>query len=155
MRKFTQFIITFLISGLGLVSMSSPVSAEDMTFNNIKYSNGGIGEEESDLMKSKAGDFNLRLYMSEGKHGHYITDTKVTIKDKKGNVVLDIANGGPMLFIAVENGIYTIQVDYLGNKITKKVVVTNHRGVNVYLTWKGDKTEPESLGESPDSISTQ
>ena len=157
MRKIIQFIIAVLISGLGLASISSPVYAEDMTFNNIKYSNGGIGQEESDIMKSKAGDFNLRLYMSEGKHGQFITDTKVTIKDKKGNVVLEVASGGPMLFIEVENGIYTIQADYLGNKITKKVVVTNHRGVNVYLTWKGDKTEPESetLDESSDGNSTQ
>jgi hypothetical protein len=155
MRIITQLIIAVLISGLALVSMSSLVYAEDTTANNIKYLNGGIGQEESDMMKTKAGDFNLRLYMSEGKHGHFITDTKVTIKDKKGNVVLDLASGGPMLFIEVENGHYTIQADYLGNKIIRKVVVTNHRGVNVYLTWKGDQTETDTNEESSDENTSQ
>jgi hypothetical protein len=150
MMKISKSVLAALLSCLALAFMSNPIKAEDMVASNAKYSNGGIGQEEADEMKAKAGDFNLRLYMSEGKLGHFITDTKITITDKKGIVVLDVASGGPMLFVDVINGIYMIKADYQGSIITRKVVVANHRGVNVYLTWKGDHSEIES--DAPDEV---
>jgi hypothetical protein len=142
--KISKSGLAALLSCLTLVLTNFPIQAEDMDKSNLKYSNGGIGQEESDEMKAKAGDFNLRLYMSEGKQGHFITDTKIVITDKNGIDVLNLASGGPMLFVDVKNGIYIIKADYLGSIITRKVVVANHRGVNVYLTWKGDLSEIES-----------
>jgi hypothetical protein len=155
MRKIAKSILAVLISSIGLASMPHLVYAENIAINNTKYTNGGIGQEEADEMRTKTGDFNLRLYMSEGKHGDFITDAKVTITDKKGNIVLDLASGGPMLFVYVINGIYTIKADYLGATLTRKVVVTNHRGVNVYLTWKGDETETKAVDESAEGNSPQ
>jgi hypothetical protein len=41
-----------------------------------------------------------------------------------------------MLFAHVGNGSYKINAIYSGITISRKVVVSNHRGVNVYLTWR-------------------
>ena len=132
----TKFFIAGLLSSLVLFSTVSRVYAEEADSGNAIYANGGVGQEESDDMRAKAGDFNLRLYMSEGKSGQSITGVKVIITDKKGNTVLDMLSAGPMLFARVRKGNYKITAVFGGTTITRKVLVTNHRGVNVYLNWR-------------------
>jgi hypothetical protein len=140
----TKFFITGLLSAVALLSMANAAHAEDGNTGDAIYANGGIGQEESDEMRAKAGNYNLRLYMSEGKHGHAITGTQVTITDKKGDVILDVPSAGPMLFVHVANGTYTINANYSGTTITRKVVVVNRRGTNVNLSWKTTDTDPNT-----------
>ncbi|MDP3088275.1 MAG: hypothetical protein Q8M99_08860 [Methylotenera sp.] len=92
-------------------------------------------------MRANAGNFNLRLYLSEGIHGHSITGAQVTIIDKKGNIILDTLNGEPTLFAHLINGSYTINTIYKNSLKTRKVIVSNHRGVNVHLNWKALDSE--------------
>jgi hypothetical protein len=139
-----KFFVTGLLSAVTLLSMANAAYAEDGNTGDAIYANGGIGQEEADEMRAKAGNYNLRLYMSEGKHGHSITGTQVTITDKKGNTVLDLPSGGPMVFVHVENGSYTINANYSGTTITRKVVVANRRGTNVHLSWKTTDTDPNT-----------
>jgi hypothetical protein len=140
----TKFFITGLLSAVALLSMANGAYAEDGKTGGAIYANGGIGQEEADEMRAKAGNYNLRLYMAEGKHGHSITGTQVTITDKKGNVILDVPSAGPMLFVHVPNGSYTINANYVGTTITKKVVVANRRGTNAHLLWKTTDTDPNT-----------
>jgi hypothetical protein len=140
----TKFFLAGLLSVVTLLSMANVAYAEDGKTGDAIYANGGIGQEESDEMRAKAGNFNLRLYMSEGKHGHSITGTQVTITDKKGNVILDVPSAGPMLFVQVENGSYTINATYVGTTMTRKVVVANRRGTNVHISWKTTDTDPNT-----------
>ena len=131
-----KFFFASLISSLALLSTVNNLYAEEGNINGTTYVNGGIGQEEADEMRTKAGSFNLRLYMSEGKHGHSVTDAQVTVFDKKGNISLDLSNGGPMLFMHVVNGGYKIVAKYNGITITRSVHISNRRGENVYLIWK-------------------
>jgi len=150
MMNITKFLLAGLIGSLTLLATANTVYAEEGNTGDAIYANGGIGQEEADEMRAKAGDFNLRLYMSEGKYGQSITGVQVTVTDKKGNPVLDVPSGGPMLFAHVANGTYLVKAIYNGTTISRKVVVSTHRGVNAYLTWKstetnvGNDTEDES-----------
>jgi hypothetical protein len=139
-----KFIFTCLISTTTLLSMVSFAYADEASTGEAAYANGGIGQEEADEMRAKAGSFNLRLYLSEGKHGHSITDVQITITDKKDNIKLEIASGGPMLFLHLANGSYKITAKHNGSVITRNVVVTSHRGTNAYLNWKDAETETDT-----------
>jgi hypothetical protein len=146
-----KFIISCLISTITLLSMVSYANTEEMSTGEAMYANGGIGQEEADEMRAKAGSFNLRLYLSEGKYGHSITDAQITITDKKGNLRLDLASGGPMLFIHLENGSYKITAKYNGSVITRNVMITGRRGTNTYLNWKDgeiDNDTEDTLSQS-------
>lgn len=143
MTNITKFLLTGLIGAMAMLTMATSVYAEDNSIGEATYINGGFGQEEADDMRTKAGDYNLRLYLSEGKMGHSITDVPVSITDKKGNVRLDYATSGPMLFLQVENGTYNISAQHNGVTLTKKVAVINHRGVNVYLNWKNTEVDVE------------
>ncbi len=151
MMNITKFLLAGLIGSMTFLATANTVYAEEGNTGDAIYANGGIGQEEADEMRAKAGDFNLRLYMSEGKHGHSITGVQVTVTDKKGNAVLDVPSGGPMLFAHMGNGTYIINAIYNGTTITRKVVVTNHRGVNVYLTWRATDTNVDNDTEDESS----
>jgi hypothetical protein len=150
--KIAKFLLGGLLTSFVLISTVNCVYAEEGNAGDVIYINGGIGQEESDEMRAKAGDFNLRLYMSEGKHGHSITGVKVSILNKKGNVVLDLLSGGPMLFAHVENGNYVVNAIYEGTTITRKVLVINHRGVNVYLNWRAKVANDDNDSEDGSSL---
>ncbi len=143
MVNIVKFLLTGLIGVIAMLTLVNNVSAEVSNSGEATYINGGIGQEEADGIRAKAGDYNLRLYLSEGKLGHSITDVPVTITDKKGNVKLDFASGGPMLFLQMEKGTYKISAQHNGVTLTKSVTVINHRGVNVYLNWKNTAVDVE------------
>jgi len=124
------------ISIITLILLIKVTCAEEISVRDSINVNGGIGEEDASEMRAKAGSYNLRLYMSEGKQGQFIAGAKITISDKKGNVILEEPNSGPMLFVYVANSSYTINAVYKDITITRKVIVSNRRGENVYLIWK-------------------
>jgi hypothetical protein len=136
-----KFSLTSLVSAIAIITMPYTLYANDNSQET--YINGGIGREEADDMRTKAGRYNLRLYLSEGKLGHSITDVPVTITDKKGNVTLDLTSSGPMLFLQVEKGSYKIRAQYNDITLTKNITVINQRGVNVYLNWKNTDVDME------------
>jgi len=142
MMNIVKFLLNGLIGAMVIVTTANIAYAVEGNVGETAYVNGGFGEEEASDIKAKAGEYNMRLYLSEGK-GHSIADVSVTITDKKGNVRLDLPNGGPLLFLKLENGIYKISAQYNGVTITRKIPITNRRGVNVYLNWKSTEVEDE------------
>jgi len=143
MMNIVKFLLTGLIGVIAMLTMANAVYAGDSNVGEATYINGGFGQEDAGDMRAKAGNYNLRLYLSEGKRGHSITDVPVTITDKQGNIRLDFSNGGPMLFLQMGKGTYKISAQHNGVTLTKNVTVINQRGVNVYLNWKNTEVDVE------------
>lgn len=138
-----KFLLTGLLGLMAMFTIANNTYAEDSGISEATYINGGFGQEEADEMRAKAGEFNLRLYLSQGKQGQSVADVPVTILDKKGNVKLELAGGGPMLFLQLEKGTYKINAQHNGVTLSKKVTIINQRGVNVYLNWKNTEVDME------------
>ncbi len=160
MTNITKFVLTSLMSTfflislvctITLLSMVSTAHAEEASAGEAIYANGGIGQEEADEMRAKAGSFNLRLYLSEGKPAHAITDAQITIADKKGNVKLDLTSGGPMVFLHLANGSYKIIAKYNDVTIIRNVIIASRRGANIYLNWKSAGNDVDS--DTEDTLS--
>lgn len=149
MLKIVKSILTGLMGAMAMLAISNTAYADEMSTDQPAYINGGIGQEEADEMRANAGKYNLRLYFSEAKQGQSISDVAVTVTDKKGNVKLDIADAGPMLFMHMENGTYKVVCQHNGVVIAKTVKVANHKGVNVHLNWKN--TAADAVEESSDN----
>lgn len=147
MTHMTKFLLASVICTATLLAASNVAYAEVGNRTETTYLNGGIGQEESAEMRAKAGDFNLRLYLSEGNRTS-ITNAKITITDKTSHVRIDIADGGPMLFLRLENGRYKINAQYNGINIIRNIVISNRHGTNVYLNWKNTETAVEATVEN-------
>ena len=139
--KIIKSILIGLMAAIAMIAISNTVYADEINTEHPTYLNGGIGQEEADDMRMHAGEYNLRLYFSEAKKGQSISDVAVTITDKKGNIKLEIADAGPMLFVHMGNGTYKVTSQHNGVIFTKTVKVVNRKGVNVHLNWKNSAVD--------------
>jgi hypothetical protein len=149
MMKIVKSLLIGLFGAMAMLVTSNTVYAEKISTEQPAYINGGIGQEEADDIRVNARQYNLRLYFSEAKQGQSISDVAVTVTDKKGNVKLEIADAGPMLFMHMENGTYKVVCRHNDVVITKIVKVINHKGVNVHLNWKN--AAADAIEESSDN----
>ena len=147
--KIIKSILTGLMAAIAMIAISNTVYADEINTEHPTYLNGGIGQEEADDMRMHAREYNLRLYFSEGKKGQSISDVAAKITDKKGNVKIEVADAGPMLFAHMENGTYKVISQHNGVTLTKIIKVVNRKGVNVYLNWKN------STADDTDEISDE
>jgi hypothetical protein len=139
--KIVKSLLTGLMGVMAIFAITNTAYADEVNTEQPAYINGGIGQEEADDMRLHAGEYNLRLYFSEAKQGQSISDVTVTVTDKKGNVKLEVADAGPMLFVHMENGIYKITSQHNGVIFTKTVKILNRKGVNVHLNWKNSAAD--------------
>lgn len=147
--KIIKSILIGLMAAIAMIAISNTVYADEINTEQPTYLNGGIGQEEADDMRMHAREYNLRLYFSEGKKGQSISDVAAKITDKKGNVKIEVADAGPMLFAHMENGTYKVISQHNGVTLTKIIKVVNRKGVNVYLNWKN------STADDTDEISDE
>lgn len=114
----------------GLLSLcfSSALFAQEslpsvQTFGGVSYITGGIGLDESVAMKAAEKDFTLSLLFAQTKRGEFVSDVKVSIKDKTGKTVLEAMSDGPVLLARLPAGAYTVSADYDGKVLVRKVQV--------------------------------
>ena len=147
MKKFYKFCLACLISFLVMFYSMSFAYAEDVETAETEYLNGGIGQEEAEEIRAKAGNFNLRLYLSEGNPAHAISDAQITISDKQGNVVMNVVSRGPMLFIKLDKGNYKIIAKFKGITISRNALINSRRGKNIYINWKNTGNDVALVNE--------
>jgi hypothetical protein len=100
----------------------------------VSYISGGIGEDEKELMRPMAKQYNLRMAFATTA-GEYLADIKVTVHDSKGKVVLDTLSEAPCLLAAVPAGTYKITAEREGKKIVKTANLAARRGAALYFYW--------------------
>jgi hypothetical protein len=100
--------------------------------NGVQYAVGGVGSDARAEMQSLAVSHNVLLKFAESS-GEYLIPDSVSVR--KGNIdVLNVANGGPLLYVSLPNGAYTVFATYKGVVRTKAIQVAG-RNPDVVLTW--------------------
>jgi len=139
LKKLLQNVILVM----ALLYSVNTAFAEEINIPDVEYINGGIGQEDADDIRAKAGAYNLHIYLSEGTQGHSITGAAVTITNQRSKVNLDFTNCGPMLFLKLEKGTYEISAIHNGVTLIRKIFITKQRSMNIYLNWKNSTTDEE------------
>ncbi len=106
------------------------------TFGSVSYVTGGIGLDESDAIKAAEKDFTLSLVFAQTKRGEYLSDVKVSIKDKAGKSVLEAVSDGPMLLARLPAGAYTVSAEYDGKTLTRTVRVEGKGVTRAGFVWQ-------------------
>lgn len=75
--------------------------------NGIAYLSGGIGEDESKAIQQTTG-YNLHMTFSVGSLNEYIPDVTLVIEKAKGQPVLTLDNAGPLVYVQLPAGKYTV-----------------------------------------------
>jgi hypothetical protein len=132
---------TSLLASAMILSIAVPASAQFMPValqgnsaqnNAIQYSTGGIGLEDRAEMKGAAGAFNVLLMFGQPT-GQFVVIDSVTIR--KGNAeVLQVTDAGPLLYMNLPSGTYTVDANYKGVTRSRTVHVAR-RSPDVMLRW--------------------
>ncbi len=98
----------------------------------IEYINGGAGEESRAAIDAQRGAFPLRLVFSVASGAYAVAD-HVEIANAKGKL-LGVDDAGPMLFVKLAPGDYTVEATYAG-KTERRRVRVGRDGTTVNWRW--------------------
>lgn len=138
-RKAVQkfFLLSACSFGVFLSSNSSAFAQvrQDLYMNKLPFITGGFGNEEQNAMQQQAEQFNLHLRFSEGAERAYIAGVKTTLTDPKGNIVFQDDNTGPLLYLKLNTGEYTLATDYKGQTKSQSIQVEANKAQEIVLNW--------------------
>ncbi|MCA8150774.1 carboxypeptidase regulatory-like domain-containing protein [Burkholderia contaminans] len=100
----------------------------------VTYVTGGIGSDEVAAFRDVASRYNLRMTFAS-KTGEYLSDVDVTIQDGMRHV-LTVRTTGPLLYVRLPKGRYTVSARDRHIHETKRVAVDAHRGVDIRFYWE-------------------
>ena len=86
---------------------SAGVQVQQQQQNGINYLSGGIGLDESKAIQQSTG-YNLHMTFAVGAQDQYTADVDVTIEKSPGQIVLTLNQAGPLVYVQLPPGKYTV-----------------------------------------------
>ena len=130
-----------IVAGALALGLAGAAFAQDglppvRTFGSVSYVTGGVGLDESAAIKAAEKDFSLSLLFAQTKRGEYLSDVKLSIKDKAGKTVLEAVSDGPMLLAKLPAGVYKISAEHEGTVLAKTVRVEAKGVARATFVWQ-------------------
>jgi hypothetical protein len=102
-----------------------------------EFITGGVGKDESEAIAKAAGTWPLMLELSQSAvpRAEFISDVRITIKDKSGNTVLDMTSEGPYVLVKLPAEKYSLDATYESKTLHRNVSLQKGRSVRLSLIW--------------------
>jgi hypothetical protein len=127
-----------LVAAVCVASVSVPgLAAEPMQQGNIPYLSGGIGIDDRQDVESQARNYNL-LIMNANRTGQLAVDSSFVIKNRNGGEVINVADAGPLFYVKLPPGQYTITATSGDQTQTRTVQISSRGSKRLFLTWQQD-----------------
>lgn len=117
---------------------NSGVQVQRQEQNGITYLSGGIGEDEAKAIQQTTG-YNLHMTFSVGVENKYIPDVDVVIQKAPGQTVLTLSQAGPLVYVQLPPGKYTVVATRNGEARHDTTDVGNDTARNLVFHWNGDE----------------
>ena len=113
----------------------SIVITEGKTAQGFPYLYGGVGSDERDIMEEKGKAYNLKLSFA-ARGGAFLSDVKLVIADKKSGEIVSLVTDGPLFFIQLPPGNYTVSATFRNEtKEIRALTVGKDKTVRRTLIW--------------------
>lgn len=132
---FLMFPVLLQASSLEPID-SSGVQVQRQEQNGIAYLSGGIGEDESRAIQQTTG-YNLHMTFSVGPGNEYIPDVNVLIQKAPGQTVFTLSQAGPLVYVKLPAGKYTIVATRGGEERRDTADVGSGAARNLVFHWNG------------------
>lgn len=117
---------------------NSGVQVQPQQQNGISYLSGGIGEDESKAIQQAQG-YNLHMTFSIGPENKYVPDVDVVIQNAPGQTVLTLSQAGPLVYVQLPAGKYTVVATRNGEARHDTTDVGSGPARNLVFHWNGDE----------------
>ena len=108
-------------------SFSFAAEIEILKYRGVQYVSGGMDAAERKKMDNLASRFPMHMVLTSTAVEGPISGVLVTVKDLSGNVILEDESRGPLFFVEVVWGRYTIEATYKGETLTEIKDLTGRR----------------------------
>jgi hypothetical protein len=112
----------------------APMAAAEIEIHRqqgTRYASGGVTPDEVKEMQKLAPRFPIQLYMLVKGSEDPVRGVNITVRDIQGDVVLQAQSEGPMFFIDVTGGRYTIDAEYAGETLSETKDQTGRRYLRI------------------------
>lgn len=113
---------------------SSAVQVQQQQQNGITYLSGGIGEDEAKAIQQTKG-YNLHMTFSTGKENKYVPDVNLVIQKSPGQPVLTLSEAGPLVYVQLPPGKYTVIATRNGEERRDTADVGSGAARNLVFHW--------------------
>ena len=128
-----------------LAAETSPgvVITQGKTRQGFPYLAGGVSSNEREIIEELGKVYNVKLSFAE-KRGPYLADVRLVIEGINGAEIIAVTASGPLFYIQLPTGSYTIKATFNGQtKEIKRLEVPKGKRIQQTLTWDlGEQLEP-------------
>jgi hypothetical protein len=110
------------------------VQVQQQQQNGISYLAGGVGEDEAKAIQQTTG-YNLHMTFSAGAQKEYTADVDVVIEKSPGQTVLTLNHTGPLVYVQLLPGKYTVVVTRNGEVRHDVTDVGSATARNLVFHW--------------------
>ena len=134
--------IATCLAALALLLASAAMTAQaqsllqPQTQGDVTFVSGGVAEDSQQAMFAAKPDYNLHLLFAQAVTGGYFAMVPVRITDASGAVVLQTTSTGPLFYVKLAPGRYTVTAYHRGVPMTKTANVSATRGVDLNFYWQ-------------------
>lgn len=100
----------------------------------VPFITGGVGLEERDALRTKSGEYNLKLRFAKT-DGAYLGAVNVGISDGRGRQVLSTETDGPWILAKLRPGRYHVKATANDRTVSRDVTVTGRGQKSLTLFW--------------------
>ena len=101
------------------------------------YVNGGIGDDQIRYMQSIAKNWPMRIMFSQLKANEFIAGVNLLITDSRNFTFLQLEDAGPLTYVELPAGTYTVKATYMGQSQTRKLTVGTKNKRDLHFHWRG------------------
>lgn len=113
---------------------SAGVQVQQQQQNGINYLSGGIGLDESKAIQQSTG-YNLHMTFAVGAQDQYTADVDVMIEKSPGQTVLTLSQTGPLVYVQLPPGKYTVVATRNGETRRDVTDVGSGTARNLVFHW--------------------
>ena len=113
---------------------SAGVQVQQQQQNGINYLSGGIGLDESKAIQQSTG-YNLHMTFAVGAQDQYTADVDVVIQKSPGQTVLTLSQTGPLVYVQLPPGKYTVVATRTGETRRDVTDVGSGTARNLVFHW--------------------
>jgi hypothetical protein len=113
---------------------STGVQVQQQQQNGITYLSGGVGEDEAKAIQHAQG-YNLHMTFSTGPKDEYVPDVNLVIQKTPGSPVLTLSEAGPLVYVQLPPGKYTVVATRNGEERRDTAEVGSGAARNLVFHW--------------------
>ena len=103
----------------------------------VTWISGGVSKDEANAMRKIASRYNVRLVMAVARKpsAAFLGAVPVKVSDVKGRTVLAVKTDGPLLFLKLPPGRYTVNANVAGHVLSKSFRAKERGSMQISMIW--------------------